>query len=56
MTHLIVEGKAVCVVYLDFSRAFNAVSHSILETLAADGLDKYRTSWTDRLRVVVNGV
>lgn len=50
MTHLIVEGKAVCVVYLDFSRAFNAVSHSILlETLAADGLDKYRARWTDRL-------
>lgn len=49
MTHL-VEGKAVCVVYLDFSRAFNTVSHSILlETLAADGLDKYRTRWMDRL-------
>ena len=34
-------GKAVDVVYLDFSKAFDAVSHTIvLENLAAHGLDR----------------
>jgi len=36
------EGKAVDVVYLDFSQAFDTVSHSIfLGKLAAHGLDSY---------------
>ncbi|KAK4829538.1 hypothetical protein QYF61_005177 [Mycteria americana] len=40
VTHLVDEGKAVDVVYLDFSKAFDTISHSILlETLAAHGLD-----------------
>lgn len=41
MTHLIDEGKAVNVVYLNFSTAFNTVFHSILEKLAAHCLEKY---------------
>ena len=39
MTHLLDEGKAVDVVYLDFSKALNIISHSILlEKLVAHGL------------------
>ncbi|GAB0182508.1 mitochondrial enolase superfamily member 1 [Grus japonensis] len=40
VTHLVDEGKAVDVVYLDFSKAFDTVSHSVLlEKLAAHALD-----------------
>ena len=40
------EGKAVDVVYLDFSKAFDAVSHSILlEKLAAHGLNGRTLCW-----------
>jgi len=40
------EGKAVDVVYLDFSKAFDTVSHSILlEKLAAHGLDRHTLRW-----------
>ncbi|KAK4823920.1 hypothetical protein QYF61_008306 [Mycteria americana] len=63
VTHLVDEGKAVDVVYLDFSKAFDTVSHSILpEKLAARGLDRCTLRWVkNRLdgraqRVVVNGV
>jgi len=57
------EGKAVDVVYLDFSEAFDTVSHSILlEKLAAHGLDGHTFLWVKKMvgwvspRVVVNGV
>uniref|UniRef100_A0A493U2D9 Reverse transcriptase domain-containing protein n=1 Tax=Anas platyrhynchos platyrhynchos TaxID=8840 RepID=A0A493U2D9_ANAPP len=63
VTCLVDEGKAVDVVYLDFSKAFDTVSHSILlKKLSAHGLD-WRTlhwvkNWLDSRaqRVVVNGV
>ena len=40
VTRLVDEGKAVDVFYLDFSKAFDTISQSILlEKLAARGLD-----------------
>jgi len=63
VTHLVDEGKAVDVVYLDFSKAFDAVPQSIpLEKLAAYGLDGCTLFWIKNWlngqaqRVVVNGV
>ncbi|KAK4816208.1 hypothetical protein QYF61_013446 [Mycteria americana] len=46
VTCLVDEGNAVDVVYLDFSKAFDTVSHSILlEKLAAHGLDGCTLRW-----------
>ncbi|KAK4824763.1 hypothetical protein QYF61_018497 [Mycteria americana] len=63
VTRLVDEGKAVDVVYLDFSKAFDTVSHGILlEKLAAHGLDRCTLRWVKNWldgraqRVVVNGV
>ncbi|KAK4822159.1 hypothetical protein QYF61_010420 [Mycteria americana] len=63
VTRLVDEGKAVDVVYLDFSKAFDTVAHSILlEKLAAHGLDGCTLHWVKNWldgraqRVVVNGV
>ncbi|KAK4818597.1 hypothetical protein QYF61_015459 [Mycteria americana] len=63
VTCLTDEGKAVDVVYLDLSKAFDTVSHSILlEKLAAHGLDRCTLRWVKNWldgraqRVVVNGV
>ena len=63
MTRLVDEGRAVSVVYLDFSKAFDMVSDSILlGKLAACGLDRYTLPWVRNWlegraqRVVVNGV
>ena len=57
------DGKAVDVVYLDFSKAFHTVSHSVLlKKLSALGLDRYTLCWIKNWlegwsqRVVVNGV
>jgi len=62
VTRLVDEGKAVDVVYLDFSKAFDTVSHSILlQKLAVRGLDRYTLGWVRNWlegraqRVVVNG-
>jgi len=63
VTRLLDEEKAVDVIYLEFSKAFDTVPHSILlETLAAHGLDECTLCWTknwlnDRAqKVVVNGI
>jgi len=57
------EGKAVNVVYLDFSKAFDTVPHNILmKKLAAHGLDGHVLHWVKHRfdgqdqRVVVNGI
>ena len=49
VTCLMDEGKAVDVIYLDFSKAFDTFSHSILlEKLAAHGLDKCTLHWVKK--------
>jgi len=63
VSHLVVEGKAVDIVYLDFSKAFDTVSHIILlRKLTVYGLDwcilcwvkNWLESWAQG--VVENGV
>ncbi|KAK4810093.1 LOW QUALITY PROTEIN: hypothetical protein QYF61_008069 [Mycteria americana] len=63
VTRLVDEGKAVDVIYLGFTKAFDTGSHSILlEKLAAHGLDGCTLFWVKNCldgraqRVVVNGV
>ncbi|RMC06295.1 hypothetical protein DUI87_15726 [Hirundo rustica rustica] len=62
VTCFVDAGKAVDVVYLDFNRAFDTVSHStVLDKLAARGLDRSTLCWVRNWldgwaqRVVVNG-
>ncbi|PKU39729.1 rna-directed dna polymerase from mobile element jockey-like [Limosa lapponica baueri] len=46
VTHLVHEVKAVDVVYVDFSKAFGSVSHSVLlEKVAARGSDGHMLCW-----------
>ena len=63
VTRLVDGSKAVNVVYLDFSKAFDTVPHNIfMEKLAAHGLDGRTLCWVkhwldgEAQRVVVNGV
>ncbi|GAB0183449.1 mitochondrial enolase superfamily member 1 [Grus japonensis] len=50
VTCLFIEGKAVDVVYLDCSKAFDTISHNILlEKLAAHGLDGHTLCWVKKL-------
>jgi len=62
VTCLADEGKAVCVVYVVFTKAFDTVSYSILlEKLTTHGLDGSTLYWVKNWldgctqRVVVNG-
>ena len=57
MTSLVDEGKAVDVVYLDFTKAFDVVSHRLLlGKLSARGLDRYTLLWVANwLEAVLNG-
>jgi len=46
VTHLVDEGKAVDVVFLDFSKAFDTVPHSIpLDKLSNCGMISYTVRW-----------
>ncbi|KAK4823321.1 hypothetical protein QYF61_000923 [Mycteria americana] len=63
VTCLVDEGKAVDVIYLDFSKAFDTVSHRILlEKLAAHGLGGCTLCWVKKWldgraqKVLVNGI
>ena len=62
MTGCMDEGRAVAVVYLDFSKAFDAVSHNILRgKLRQCGLDEWTVRWVENWlndraqRVVISG-
>ena len=63
MTSQIDEGRAVDVVYLDFSKVFDTVSHNILiDKLRKCGLDEWTVRWIGiwldgrAQRVVLSGV
>jgi len=48
MTGWVDEGRAVDVVYLEFSKAFDSVSHSILiSKLRKYGLDEWSVRWIE---------
>ncbi|KAK4811167.1 hypothetical protein QYF61_019798 [Mycteria americana] len=62
VTHLVDEGKVVDVAFLDFSKAFDAVPHSILlDKLSSCEMSRYTVRWVKNWlkgraqRVVVNG-
>jgi len=49
VTRLVDEGQTVDVSYVDVSRAFDTVSHSILlEKLVAHGLDRCTLCWVQK--------
>lgn len=60
---LVDQGKPVDVIFLDFSKTFHTVSHSILlDKKCSIQLDKHITQWVNNWltgqakRVIVNGV
>jgi len=62
MTSWVDEGRAADVVYLDFSKAFDTVSHNIFTgKLRKCGLDEWTMRWTENWlngraqRVVISG-
>jgi len=62
MTSWVDEGRALDVVYLDFSKAFNTVSHNnLLGKIRKCGLDEWSVRWMENwlngraLRVVISG-
>jgi len=62
MTGWVAEGRAANVVYLDFSKAFDTVSHNILiGKLRKCGLDEWTVRWIEKWlndraqRVVISG-
>ncbi|RMB98864.1 hypothetical protein DUI87_24408 [Hirundo rustica rustica] len=61
VTHLVDAGRAVDVVYLDFSKAFELSRSTLLDKLAAHGLDRSTLHWVRNWldgraqRVVVDG-
>jgi len=62
VTCLVDEGKAVDVVFLDFTTAFDTVTHSILlDELSSCGMSRFMVHWVKNWlkrraqRVVVNG-
>ncbi|GAB0206716.1 mitochondrial enolase superfamily member 1 [Grus japonensis] len=63
VTHLVDQGKPVDVIFLDFSKAFDTVSHSILlDEMSSIQFDKNIVRWVSNWltgqaqRVMVNGV
>ncbi|GAB0204012.1 mitochondrial enolase superfamily member 1 [Grus japonensis] len=63
VTHLVDQGKPVDVIFLDFSKAFDTVSHSILlDKMSSIQFDKNIVQWVSNWltgraqRVMVNGV
>ncbi|GAB0179481.1 mitochondrial enolase superfamily member 1 [Grus japonensis] len=63
VTHLVDQGKPVDVIFLDFSKAFDTVSHSILlDKMSSIQFDKNTVQWVSNWlmgwaqRVMVNGI